>query len=70
MRKLVERNECKCSEKKQKIKICADEFNTKICTTCYEIISYEKPDKKEFTKINALQPTLDDFDGVLNSVRQ
>lgn len=70
MRKVIERNECICLPKKQKIKICIDEFNTVICTNCYEIISYEKPDKKEFTKINALQPTLDDFSGVLNSIRQ
>ena len=68
MRKTVERNECVC--KKQKIKICADEFNTVICTNCYEIISYEKPDKKEFSKINNLNPTILDFENALNEIRK
>lgn len=63
----IERNTCECpiSEPIQS----ADSFNSIHCGVCFEILSYEKPEKKKFFKIKHLQPTIADFIEVLNKIR-
>lgn len=47
----------------------SDEYNSIACQTCWEVLSYEKPEKKKFFKIKHLQPTIADFIEVLNRIR-
>lgn len=63
----IETNRCKCNEPIEFQ--MADSFNSIACYECYEVISYDKPEKKKFFKIKHLQPTIADFIDVLNRIR-
>lgn len=63
----IETNRCTCSQP-QPFQI-TDSYNSIGCDVCYEIISYDKPEKKKFFKIKHLQPTIADFVDVLNKIR-
>lgn len=63
----IETNRCQCNE--QQPFQMADSYNSIACANCYEVISYDKPEKKKFFKIKHLQPTIADFIEAVNIIR-
>lgn len=52
-RKIV--NRCECSAEDRKPQMRTDQYKTEICSTCYEVISYEMPTKQKATRANGVK---------------